>query len=726
MAAQHLFDCDMDLFNQESLEPTEKDIVDQEGSVNVEMVLAKELKREVVELLSSIDTKGGRKALRGSSDVIRCPFCPVREFGDLQKQGYCRFRQHIVGHHGARALVTQTCTDYVASGSKQRNVIRALYDQCVAARKPPQQLLHQSASLMRSWLGASDSKGVSDALDDCRRKNSIDDELVLCLTGEGPKYMCESIVHSSGGYRCVGHTWYDMDFANIFLPEMVRCNGQAKEMAASLMHFFLMKGCPVVFLLPRKATTVYLKIMEDIMSSPLILATQEKLMSECMEHCEWVHLSMDGTVRMAMRVKGQGNYREPKEVRESYVVGDAEAKRRILTIRGRTGAVLMMDPVKSEGAKDVMEHMIANVPEDIRAQVKYLASDQPSGLMHQQLSLACPSLICLYLDEVHLCIIWHIAFWRKATPGQKALRKVQAKFNRVDVSKPPEYWGAFYTGVEDVSYSMAEEAMREQILAGTMTMHRATVVLNQLDEEKPWYCRIDYLQALAAIAAAFPKEMARKTYAQGRTIGHILWNAAAPDKMAWMWNAIIARRSMPQQWMILLPSGTASNESLHAEINRWWRRSPEVFPTTLQLHLKIASFGKLLTHNSGLYSPTLRQVAHDQVMVLSLAGVQWSSEDWNQWQHASDGGRAELPLFRARTELQKRIGAAQGSGTRTSTKFVVRKKPAAITTKKPATSLKKKPATGSEMVVMLKDSPLKGKRNMLRRTPFTLKRRNLG
>lgn len=250
--------------------------------------------------------------------------------------------------------------------------------------------------------------------------------------------MCESIVHSSGGYRCVGHTWYDMDFANIFLPEMVRCKGQAKEMAASLMRLFLMKGCHVVFLLPRNATTVYLKIMEDIMSSPLILATQEKLMSECLEHCEWAHLSMDGTVRMAMRVKGQGNYREPKEVRESYVVGDTEAKRRILTIRGRTGAVLMMDPVKSEGAKDVMEHMIANVPEDIRAQVKYLASDQPSALMHQQLSLACPSLTCLYLDEVHLCIIWHIAFWRKATPGQKVLRKVQAKFNRVDSSKPPE------------------------------------------------------------------------------------------------------------------------------------------------------------------------------------------------------------------------------------------------------------------------------------------------
>ena len=76
MASQHLFDCDMDLFNKESLEPTGTDIVDQEGSVNVEMMLAKELKREVVELLSSIDTKGGRKALRGAAMSFVVPSAP--------------------------------------------------------------------------------------------------------------------------------------------------------------------------------------------------------------------------------------------------------------------------------------------------------------------------------------------------------------------------------------------------------------------------------------------------------------------------------------------------------------------------------------------------------------------------------------------------------------------------------------------------------------------------
>ena len=64
------------------------------------------------------------------------------------------------------------------------------------------------------------------------------------------------------------------------------------------------------------------------------------------------------------------------------------------------------------------------------------------------------------------------------------------------------------------------------------------------------------------------QEMTRKTYVQGRTIGHILWCAAAPDRVSWQWNALIVRRTLPPQWLILMPAGTSTNESLHAEFNR--------------------------------------------------------------------------------------------------------------------------------------------------------------
>ena len=88
--------------------------------------------------------------------------------------------------------------------------------------------------------------------------------------------------------------------------------------------------------------------------------------------------------------------------------------------------------------------------------------------------------------------------------------------------------------------------MRLLIMTQGMAPSRAAVVLNQLDDAKPWYSRLDYLRALAAIAAAFPDEMARKTYAQGRTVGNVLWCAAAPDRVAWQWNVIIVGGHCPR------------------------------------------------------------------------------------------------------------------------------------------------------------------------------------
>jgi hypothetical protein len=379
--------------------------------------------------------------------------------------------------------------------------------------------------------------------------------------------------------------------------------------------------------------------------------------------------------------------------------------------------VLAMSPIKSESCKDVKDFFLDKISCDVRAQVEWLATDCPSGSLFAELSEVLPSLRAVYLDEVHLCIVWQIAFWRKSSPGQQALRRVQAKFNRVDHSTPSSQWGSLFTGKEDVSYNRAEEEMRNLIMSGGMTLQRAACVLNQLEDNKPWCCKLDYVRALAAIAAAFPLEMCRKTYVQGRTIGHILWCAAAPDKVAWQWNAIIVRRSLPQAWMTLLPAGTTSNESLHAELNSWWKNSPVQYPTTLELHLSVGHVGKLLAHNAALYHPTLRQVGHDQVLALALRSVQYHKPEWLLWCEA--GFRAEIPLFRAREELSHRL-AEQGTSTKpkTITQYGLMKKPAGagVVMKKPAGLVVLKRPAGQQM------SSESAKR---RRTPFSLHRCSL-
>ena len=186
------------------------------------------------------------------------------------------------------------------------------------------------------------------------------------------------------------------------------------------------------------------------MASPVVTAWKEKLVAQCLEHREFAHLSMDATVRAAMRIKGQGNYRETKEQRAQYLVGDSEAKRRILTIHGRTGGVLLLNPVVSEASEHVKDLLLAEVPGSVRSQVEFVANTQPAAALHDHLKLVFPSLRAVYLDGVHLCIVWNVAFWRKTTPGERVLRRVQAKFNRVAIDTPAQHCVSLYTGHAEV------------------------------------------------------------------------------------------------------------------------------------------------------------------------------------------------------------------------------------------------------------------------------------
>lgn len=65
-----------------------------------------------------------------------------------------------------------------------------------------------------------------------------------------------------------------------------------------------------------------------------------------------------------------------------------------------------------------------------------------------------------------------------------------------------------------------------------------------------------------------------------------------------------ARRRMPLACHSLLHAGATSNESLHYEINQWFKQTQKLHQATLELKLHILQFSKLLTHNAALYRPT--------------------------------------------------------------------------------------------------------------------------
>jgi hypothetical protein len=185
-----------------------------------------------------------------------------------------------------------------------------------------------------------------------------------------------------------------------------------------------------------------------------------------------------------------------------------------------------------------------------------------------------------------------------------------------------------YTG-EEQHASRSESVMRNAIRVGSMRIRNAKRLANNLDCEKPFYSIVEFIELLAALVVLFKDEIGRRTHVNGETLQHIIWAAAAPNRVEWYFNNIRFRRSLSPKKLALLGSGTSPNESMHAELNRWMRNQPETYSSTLELQLEIAHFGKLFAHNAALYHPTLRQLTQSEVVARSVFNLRYPERDWN-------------------------------------------------------------------------------------------------
>ncbi len=227
--------------------------------------------------------------------------------------------------------------------------------------------------------------------------------------------------------------------------------------------------------------------------------------------------------------------------------------------------------------------------------------------------------------------------------------------------------------------------MRARILDGGLSKARAGQVVADLEDDRPWNSVLDYIRALAALSALYPEEMKRKTYVQGRPIRRILWCAAAADRVQWLFNGCRLRRAVEPKMLSLLGSGTSPNESLHAELNRWFKNQPEVFSTTLGLQLSVCQLGKLLSHGAAMYRPTLRQMDQQSILHVCSQAIVFSRGSWQEFcsrlsQDEPVLQAAALPMATERKRISAKIQSC------------VKKRPATVT-KRPAAHFKRTPFT---------------------------------
>ena len=151
-------------------------------------------------------------------------------------------------------------------------------------------------------------------------------------------------------------------------------------------------------------------------------------MEELYLSSEFQTITIDCTVKVALTTMGQTGKAQLQRDTTAAAYAEWEHRRRVLTVRGRTGAVVLMASIREEAVDDMAPVFKAVWPEKYLHQVEFIGSDKPSHAMLGRFSKICPMLKCLYLDTLHVAMRYESAFARCSSAGSKELRRIMLKF----------------------------------------------------------------------------------------------------------------------------------------------------------------------------------------------------------------------------------------------------------------------------------------------------------
>ncbi len=391
-----------------------------EGTVNPGDALLILLGNEVSEF--SRDLRKDRPKTKRSN--FSCSLCPFRDFKTKR-----RLQAHVKNYHDRRH-------QYTCSGTKQLKIITALYDDdCISAITKKASYLARSAALLRNVVKPPVPGNV----------NIIDKHLRLVLSADGPTYANVRRVQISHVHRRVRNLYYDRGFAEVLRAEMLMHNARMKSVLPRLVLPAREGGNALSCLYPNKVSCWW-PVVEDIFMSEPVRSLKDELMMKLVEATEFEYLSVDATMRCCLSVMGQIHPRNTSA--RSAFAGD-DCMRRVLTVRGRTNAVLVMAPVPKEDVGSYVMVLDEHVLVAAKAQVRHVACDNPSRKMWKALTEIFPNITTLCLDTVHLAMSYEYAHWHRRTEGSRVLRLAMSKFHVYDETLPSGTWGGPYTGGTD-------------------------------------------------------------------------------------------------------------------------------------------------------------------------------------------------------------------------------------------------------------------------------------
>ena len=468
-------------------------------------------KREVARLLECVSActlaslhlrYPGSRAISQAGTVqqgaLLCPLCAQHYLDATSGHWRRRLEKHLRGKHsgevggvariaGGRRL--GGC-NYTATGFKQFRVARTLFDADRLRRVEREDYLARSAVLLRR--GCVPSVGFKD-----RHAQLLFDY------GEARYGNRRELQAAPGLYLRVGYACVTRQFCELFFAEFVMGNFAFKEVRGRLVLHYLRQRCEIAELLPGAEQMWWRTLAEKMLSSSGLLLRRERALQECVDHGELEHIALDGLFRPCRSIVGQADYQETAKARQKAPVGDEAAVRRIVSVRGRTGAVVCCMGTRSEAADEIALQLREHLPAACLRQVRTVATDNPGPELLSQLRVVMPSLEFLVMDLVHICFLFESAQGRHKTRAGQVLRTIQCKWNKVGDSPVPSVVG------DRCELTQAGVLYRQNLADRSMPPAAAKRRLARIDGDVPYTSASEYVGDLAALCAAFPDEVSR-------------------------------------------------------------------------------------------------------------------------------------------------------------------------------------------------------------------------
>ena len=337
------------------------------------------------EVAAALANKCTRKRKRSRKSAV-CALCPFRAFNRLDQ-----LNSHIRGHHTSKR-------QYVCSGTKQMRVIIALWDNDQLTGRDNTRYLERSAVLLADTIGPGFDS----------RQNSVDKRIRLVLTGSGPVYFSCKHVDDSTDCRRVGNVYYNREFAEVLKAEVLVHNCKIRSLLPRLAMIATGKGSELSSLFPTKQETWW-GLVEDVFTSHAVKCLAKSYMDVMVQNEEMETLSIDATMKITMSIAGQAHWQADRATKESAAIREPDSIRRVLTVRGRTGAVLAMSSYKQGDGTEadrVCACLTAALPARARQVVRFISVDNASALLWESLKNIFP---------IWKCSAWTRCIWRSST-----------------------------------------------------------------------------------------------------------------------------------------------------------------------------------------------------------------------------------------------------------------------------------------------------------------------